>query len=180
MSEVPPLFHSTETDESFSHCLTCEKELDSLDVPCTISKVYKGAECVFEYAMCQPCKLDLSANFSAESRQKIDEFFNRHVDLSSRSLAMGNSQNHTDWMKTCLTCGTSSTEVQDYSIACMAFSGTMVFDPFPMMVCSQCERTIQNQLSKSTRDQWDKFIATNFEGPPADALSPTGGVPILA
>jgi len=47
-----------------------------------------------------------------------------------------------------------------------------------MMICSNCEEKVQERLSKSTRDQWDKFIFDRFEGPPADALKPDG-VPIL-
>jgi len=178
MSEVPPIFHSFEKDEPFSQCIHCEKSFDDLSVPYTVSKVFKGPECVFEYAMCQSCRAEMSETFSPESRQKIDTFFNNKVNLADRSLAMEDSENHTDWMRSCLTCGTPANEIKDYSMACMAFSGTLVFDPFPMMVCSQCERTIHKQLSKSTRDSWDKFVADHFEGPPADALKPTG-VPVL-
>ncbi len=179
MPEVPPIFHSLEKDEPFSHCITCEKALHELSVPYTVSKVFKGPECVFEYAMCQPCRLEMSQSFSEESRKKIDDFFNQKVNLADRSLAMEGSEHHTDWMKSCLTCGTPANEVRDYSVACMAFSDTLVFDPFPMMVCSPCEQKIQKQLSKETKDQWDKFVANNFEGPPADALDPTRGVPVL-
>ena len=60
----------------------------------------------------------------------------------------------------------------------MGFGHHMIFDPYPLMVCSDCEQAAQKLLSKSTRDQWDKFIFDNFDGPPADALKPDG-VPML-
>ncbi len=179
MSEVPPIFHSLEKDEPFSHCISCEQVLNELSVPYTVSKVFKGPECVFEYAICQTCRLEMSQSFSPESRQKIDTFFNNQVNLADRTLALEGSEHHTDWMQSCLTCRTPAHEIKDYSMACMAFSNTLVFDPFPMMVCSACEQKIQKQLSKATRDSWDKFIANHFEGPPADALQPSGGVPVL-
>lgn len=176
---LPPIFNSFETDEPFSSCLTCDRALADLDVPHTVSKIYKGAEVVMEYAMCHPCRMSLSEDFSEESRTAIHNFFNQHVRLTERSLALEGSESHTDWMRSCLTCGTIASEVSDYSIAALAFGEQMLFDPFPMMVCSHCEQTIQKQLSKETRDRWDRFIGENFDTPPSGALQPDGGVPVL-
>jgi len=180
MAEIPSTFHSAESDKTFTHCLTCEKSLEEISEPYTISKVFKNSECVLEYSMCHSCRIEMSQNFSAKSRQNIDTFFNQYVNLSERSEAMKSSQNYQDWIQTCLTCGAPMSEITDYSLACMAFDNQLIFDPFPMVICSACEQQIQEQLSKETRDQWDKFISANFEGPPANALQPTGGVPVLA
>ncbi len=178
MVEIPPFFHSFEHDAPFQTCLTCERVFHEISDPYTVTKVFKGPECVFEYAMCLPCRQDMAASFSEDSRRRISEFFESSSHLKTRSQELGNSQDYQDWTKHCATCRLPSSEIIDYSIACMGLGHTMIYDPFPMMICSDCEQKVQERLSKSTRDQWDKFIFDHFEGPPADALKPDG-VPIL-
>lgn len=178
MSDIPPLFHSLEHDEPFKKCLTCGGHFANISDPYTVTKVFRGPECVFEYAMCLPCRRKMAAEFSAESRERIHAFFDKNAHLEKRSERIGESEQVSDWTKECATCLKPLSELTDYSLACMGFGQEMVYDPFPMMVCTDCEQTIQERLSKSTRDQWDQFILDNFEGPPADALKPDG-VPIL-
>ena len=178
MSEIPPPFHSLELDQLFQKCLTCDGDFHEISDPYTVTKVFRGPECVFEYAMCLPCRRKIASEFSAESRQNINNFFDQNAHLGTRSERLGESEDPAEWMNECATCRTPRHKLKDYSLACMGFGDTMVFDPFPMMVCSDCEHEIQSKLSKSTRDQWDKFILDNFEGPPADALKPDG-IPVL-
>jgi hypothetical protein len=149
-----------------------------LDEPFNITKVFKGPECVFEYAICLSCKSDTFQSFSEESRKRLRSFSEDNPRLEERRERLANSQNYGEWTSECLQCGIPLSKVTDYSIACMGFGNHMVFDPFPMMVCSGCEQTAQKLLSKTTRDQWDKFIFDNFECPPADALKPDG-LPML-
>jgi len=178
MSDIPPFFHSLEHDGPFQTCLTCDRNFHEIDDPFTVTKVFKGPECVFEYAMCLPCRHNMAASFSEESRNRIEAFFEDNPHLKSRSDTLSGNQDHRDWTQHCATCRTPLSEITDYSVACMGFGDSMVYDPFPMMVCSDCENDIQERLSKSTRDQWDKFIFDNFDGPPADARIPDR-VPIL-
>lgn len=178
MGDIPPFFHSFEHDEPFKECLTCDQAFQEIDAPYTVSKVYKGPECVFEYAMCLPCRRKMADSFSEESRKRINAFFEDNKHLANRTEQLGESRVYTDWTRQCATCQIPLTEIINYSVACMGFGESMVYDPFPMMICSDCEQKVQERLSKSTRDQWDKFILDNFEGPPADALKPDG-IPIL-
>jgi hypothetical protein len=178
MSDIPLLFHSLEHDEPFKKCLTCNRDFGELDEPFNITKVFKGPECVFEYAICLSCKSDTFQSFSEESRKRLRSFSEDNPRLEERRERLANSQNYGEWTAECLQCGIPLSKVTDYSIACMGFGNHMVFDPFPMMVCSGCEQTAQKLLSKTTRDQWDKFIFDNFECPPADALKPDG-LPML-
>jgi uncharacterized protein YlaI len=178
VSDIPRLFHSLEHDEPFKKCLTCDGDFNEISDPYTVTKVYRGPECVFEYAMCLPCRRKIALEFSEESRQRINDFFEKNQDLKNRSERIGESQHLSDWMNECATCRTPVSKLKDYSVACMGFGQSMVYDPFPMMVCSDCEQEIHAKLSKSTRGHWDKFILDNFEGPPADALKP-GGIPVL-
>ncbi|MEJ6581686.1 MAG: hypothetical protein QNL33_12835 [Akkermansiaceae bacterium] len=178
MSDIPHLFHSLEHDEPFRKCLSCDGIFNEIAAPYTVTKVFRGPECVFEYAMCLPCRRKIAMEFSEESRQRITAFFEKNVHLEERSERLGESEQPADWTNECATCRTPVSKLKNYSLACMGFGETMVFDPFPMMVCSDCEQKIQSKISKSTRDQWDKFILDHFEGPPADALKPDG-IPVL-
>lgn len=180
MSEVPRLFHSVEFEGPFKKCLNCKVPFDEMNVPHLINKSYRGPECIFEYAMCQNCHLEMVQSFSEESRVSLEAFHLGRVNFDARSEKLEGNEHHTDWLKECLTCGTEVQHLKEYSIAAMAFESTMVFDPFPRMMCGSCEMELQEQLSAKTRDQWDGFIRDNFEGPPAESLNPDGQIPVLA
>lgn len=180
MSEVPRIFHSFEFEGPFQRCLNCEENLDELAVPHMIQKSYLGPECIFEYAICMSCHGEMVESFSEESRLSLQTFMDSRVDHNARSERLAENEHHTDWLNECLTCQTPVQELRDYSIAALAFGDQMVFDPFPRMMCGVCEFKIQEQISISSRDQWDRFIRNNFEGPPAEALTPDGRIPVLA
>lgn len=178
MCEIPPRLHSFEHDEPFKTCLTCEQKFTEIDHPYTITKVLQGTECVFEYAMCLPCRHSMMLSFSEESRQTMNDFFEQNPHVEARTEKLQGNQNFDDWIQNCATCDVPLSETKNYNLGCMAFDSELLFDPGPMMVCSTCEQKMQKSLSKSTRQEWDKFILDNFDGPPADALKPDG-VPIL-
>jgi hypothetical protein len=55
----------------------------------------------------------------------------------------------------------------------------MQYDPYPLCLCGKCEEEIQDLLSKKTRDVWDEFIETHFDGPPSSTRDlPVGGKPL--
>lgn len=180
MSEVPRLFHSVEFEGPFVKCLHCQVAFNKMDVPHLISKSFRGAECVMEYAMCQNCHLEMVESFSQESRSSLEKFHLERVDFSARSEKLEGNEHYTDWLKECLTCGIEIQYLKEYSIAAMGFENTMVYDPFPRMMCGACEIEMQETLSSKTRDQWDRFIRDHFEGPPAESLTPDGRIPVLA
>lgn len=172
MSRIPHLFHSLEHDEPFQTCLACERHFLDIAEPYSITKAYRGAECVFEYALCQSCRQEVSSEFSPASRETIERFFEKRVDLPARAEKIGSVQNHAPWLAHCLTCQSPLEQLQEYVIAAMARGNEMLYSPYPMMVCGSCEKMIQSSLSKSTRERWDGFIRDHFPGPPADALDP--------
>ncbi|MGJ8697255.1 MAG: hypothetical protein ACSHYF_13135 [Verrucomicrobiaceae bacterium] len=180
MSDLPRLFNSVEFDGPFVKCLTCSAKFDEISAPYIVSKTFKGPECVFEYAICQDCHLDMVQSFSEESRISLENFYTERADIDKRSEELANNDNHLDWLKCCLTCGTEVHHLREYSIAAMGFGTDMVFDPFPRMICGGCEAQLQERISESTRDQWDRFVRDNFEGPPSEALTPDGRIPVLA
>ncbi|OUV17562.1 MAG: hypothetical protein CBC46_02325 [Verrucomicrobiaceae bacterium TMED86] len=179
MSDIPPLFHSVEHDGPFESCLTCKESFDEISAPYTVTKVYKGPECVFEYAMCLSCRQKMIDEMSSESRDTLESHFQSNKNLRERENRFGDSEHHTDYLRDCAHCLKPLNEIKDYSIACMAFGSDMVYGPFPMMVCSECEEAIQEKLSKKTREEFDRFVSENFEGPPAESIDPPKRLPLL-
>lgn len=172
MPRIPHLFHSLEHDGPFLKCLACERKFLDLIEPYSITKAYRGPECVFEYALCQSCRKSVASEFSQESRETIERFFEKRVDLQARAEKLNGTEAHAPWLEKCITCQTSLGQSQEYVIAAMAHGEEMLYSPYPMMVCGPCEKMIQSSLSKTTRERWDGFIRDHFPGPPADALDP--------
>lgn len=178
MSGIPRFFHSLEFDEPFQKCLTCEGQLNEISNPYTITKVFRGPECVFEYAMCIPCRIKMAEKLSEDSRQHMKDFFDKNEHIHTRAERLADRENFAEWLEECATCRMPISKLEDYSTACMAFGDELIFDHFPLSVCSKCECEMQSKLSKSSREEWDRFVGANFEGPPADSIKPDG-IPML-
>ena len=68
--------------------------------------------------------------------------------------------------------------MESYSIGGLFMAHGILFDPYPMCICSTCEGKAQECISKATRDIWDDFLASHFDGPPANLQGlPIGGNP---
>ena len=178
MSEIPKIFHSLEHDRPFKSCHTCDRRFEKIDEPYIINKVFQGAECVFEFAICQTCREDTIESFSEESKTRLRKMAGENPILQKRSERFTESEDHEEWTSECAHCGTPASEIKNFTTECLGFGGYMVFDPYPILVCDSCVEENQKLLSKATQDQWNKFILDNFEGPPADALKPDK-VPVL-
>ncbi|MGE9268356.1 MAG: hypothetical protein ACQKBY_09690 [Verrucomicrobiales bacterium] len=169
---IPPLFHSLEHDAPFSNCLGCGRAFLDMVENYAITKAFRNGECVFEYALCQQCRLNLVAEFSEESKETMMNFLSDRVDLEARSTRLADEEEVEAWISHCVICESSASESPEHVIATAAHGEEMIFDPYPMMVCGSCEEELQQSLSKQTRERWDRFVSENFPGPPANALDP--------
>ncbi|MHC4778413.1 MAG: hypothetical protein ACYTFG_07560 [Planctomycetota bacterium] len=152
--EIPPLLHSIYEEGPFAKCSICEGLLLEGEVVYEIQKVWRGKETVFEYAVCQSCGLDLVKSYSKESMEKIREFF------ENRFQAHGNGDS-------CHFCGREAVPgVHDLSVLGMCL-GKFLLAP-PVVICEPCNESINERLSKKTKDTYGEFIETNFPGIPAE------------
>lgn len=171
-------FHSHETGAPFEVCFACSLPLHNNGQPFLVSKSFHRGECVFEYALCEDCRGHLCEDFSEESRRAIGEFFQTRLDLSHRSERLSGNWNTSSWLECCALCSTRRDETESYSAGGLFMGGGILFDPYPLCVCGSCEEEVQECLSKSTRDIWDDFLASHFDGPPANLQGlPVGGKP---
>ncbi|NNC88403.1 MAG: hypothetical protein HKN82_08095, partial [Akkermansiaceae bacterium] len=83
------------------------------------------------------------------------------------------------WVRQCASCGVERSKAESYSIGGIFLGKVLLYDPYPLCLCGKCEEEIQECLSKKTRDIWDDFVDTHFDGPPADTVDlPLGGKPL--
>lgn len=189
------VFKSDETGKHFRYCASCglplrESKGPSADgdygivgeevAPYLVAKSYHKGECIFEYALCEGCRMNMAEELSEESKQFLQRFFEERMNLAQRSKRLSRTTDVNAWMETCATCGKKRDEMESYSIAALFYQDSLMIDPYPVCFCSECEEEIQNNLSEETRRVWDDFVETNFDSPPANARDlPVSGRPIF-
>ena len=47
------------------------------------------------------------------------------------------------------------------------------------MMCEDCNSALSEQISKQTRDSWDRFVEDHFNGPPGIELDSPSQHPVL-
>ena len=187
------LFNSLETGKPFEHCASCRLPLyersDSegdlgivwKDVePYLVAKSFHKGECVFEYALCEGCRSNMSKDLSHASVKHMKEFFERKMDIEKRSQQLSGQTDPEAWLAKCATCDGERATSESYSIAALFHAGSLMLGPYPACFCGKCEEEIQEGLSKETLGIWDDFIETNFDSPPANVRDlPVTGRPIF-
>lgn len=173
-------FHSAETGKPFCDCISCGLTLDDPDLPYLVAKSFNRGECIFEYAICEDCRANMSEEFSEESRASLAQFFEERVNIKQRSMFLAFGPSPDPWIEKCAACQKPRDEMISYSIGGVLLGHEMLFDPYPLCLCGECEEQIQELISKKTRGIWDDFVETHFDGPPADVLDiPVGGRPMV-
>ena len=151
LQPLPKDFHSFYHDGPFTECLVCKVQL--MDGHYVVQKAYNRDEVVMEFAMCVECALDLRAEISEESYQRMSQFMEENRKLSQT-------------YEQCNFCGTPRSECQEFTIAAACLGTEMIIHEYPLMVCGQCHSKLDVLLSKQTRDTFDGFIGEHFPGPP--------------
>lgn len=153
---IPSELHSAYEDRIFRACTRCGESLSDFEGGFQISKAFKGGECVFEYALCDHCHTSLMEEFSQESKARLAQFQEEHVQFD-RGL------------QACAACGASreAAGIQEFVLTGIC-EGTSLLAG--MMMCGKCSEDAQELISDRTRNTWRRFVGENFPGPPADAL----------
>ncbi len=175
---IPPAFHSVEHDSPFSSCCRCERPLDEIGEPYVINKQFDRGECVLEFALCQPCHISVTDDMSEESKETTQKFFEENTDMDARSEELTDADPE-DWIRHCIACGKIPNSKESFSLGGMVMDGGFVFDPYPLMVCGDCQSEVESRLSAQTKRRWDRFISDHFDGPPENAEAPPKRTPML-
>ena len=157
--ELPPIpaaLHSAFLDGPFDKCVSCSADLLAPGCVYQIQKSWKGSEVVFELAVCARCAMETMREFSEESLARIQTFLSKRYRPSLR-------------LDHCHFCRKALDEGTDHEIGapCM---GSGLLRPV-VLICAECSRSSQENLSQKTRNTWKDFVDRNIPGVP-DALEP--------
>lgn len=164
---------SEETGEAFSHCVRCKFPLVEIAEPWLVNKEIIRDECVLEYAICQPCRDAVTAQFSEGSKESVRDFLESEIDWDARIKEFMLAHELTDRFGACISCRKSREILDGYGLSALYDSGGKVVEgALPLLICLPCVGRMTASLSDSSRAVWRKFLSENFDGPPGDAGLP--------
>ena len=160
LDTLPPIFHSVETGRPFARCSDCGTDLAACEDGHLIQKVICGDETILEIAICFHCHESLMQSYSAESRERIWNFYLDHGKLGERlakyfPLPTGNPE---PWFNHCLTCNASRASAREYVVAAQVVDGLLVYGETPLMICIGCMEKITELLSEESRETYDRWM----------------------
>ncbi len=162
---IPDELHSEFEERPFHICTRCGESLVDFEEGYQISKVYRNGECIMEYAICLPCHSSMVAEFSADSRAKMEKF-------------QAENFHHADGLFQCAVCAGKRTDEgpSEYGLAAMCLGDEVMHD---LMVCGTCTERMQSLISPETRERWDRFVGENFPCAPTASTPTPSGVPVF-
>jgi hypothetical protein len=173
LTDIPPDFCSSETGQPFANCLVCDATLhDGIEymVEKAVRKYagYAVQDTVFEYAVCMDCYTVLSANFSAESRERLDAFFRENVDQTDRlvKLAAVPVDDIEHRIGACMITGTAADALEEYQVVAHCIGDKLVVGAAPFMIGGPAIDEITGLLSNETLDELGGFRDQYFGLPP--------------
>jgi len=162
---IPQILHSEYEECPFSGCTMCGEALRDVDEGFQISKVFRRGECVFEYALCMPCRDRMAEDFSEDSVAAMEKFHEENIEAGHG-------------LEECACCHRESKEwpQAEYSLVAACLHDALLDG---IMVCIDCTEAMQGLLSKQTKDRRDRFIEENFPCAPDETAPVPSGVGML-
>ncbi|MCH2202866.1 MAG: hypothetical protein MK102_12915 [Fuerstiella sp.] len=182
---VPTLFWSEYAEAPFSQCVDCECELQGCEFY-LLQKCYVGTEPVFEFAICNTCRANMSSRCSEETNRAVQAFLLEYLRRRESEFKELTEMHDVlrKCVEQCLICNRLRAECHRYTIGGLCSEQNLVVQQgpqtqSPLMICQNCEASMSGLVSKQTRDTWDRFVEENFDGPPGVGLDVPGGTPVL-
>jgi len=151
---IPQELHSFYEDRPFRICTRCGEGLQDFKNGYRVSKIYKGDEVIFEYALCTPCLHNIMEESSEESRQRLYDFQTSRL----RQVAGFDECALCDRME-------EASQIAEYGLVGICLGEAIVE---ANKICGLCMEEMSELVSKKTRESWDRFVEENFPGVPAD------------
>ncbi len=164
---------SEETGEAFSHCMSCQLPLPEIAAPWLVNKEFHRDECVLEYAICQPCRDQVTEQLSEESKETVRKFLEQQIDWEERVREFMLAHDATERFGACISCRTPRGELDGFGISALFDAGGhLVIGPLPLLICRGCIGRMTASISEASRLVWRKFLEDHFTGPPNDSGFP--------
>jgi hypothetical protein len=166
---IPEIFHSAETGEPFSKCISCACDLSEDGTAYLIEKGFVKGETAFEYAMCFLCHQGLAAELSEASKKRIQHYFEERIDLMRRHKEIV-EKDPEQWRDLISRCVLSNKPLGDeFQIYGQCDGGDLMLAYLPYAICGDELENIAQILSKETKGRIDEFI-DDFLGVPGSGL----------
>lgn len=171
---IPKILHNSDTGEPFQQCLVCSKLLLIDATSYFIEKAVRQVpemnvtEVIFEYALCQECMVKMNATLSVESRERIGQYFVKHVDFSARRTQLLESKNFSirAWISHCVIKGTPIENTREYQIVAQCDGKHLLFGYAPFALSLEAMEEITGLMSAQSLGEIDNFMGKYFSGPP--------------
>ena len=173
---IPRIFYSFFHEAPFPECTACGRSLLEDGVEYFIEKAYQKGEVIFEYAMCNDCKMGMGEELSMESMMNLANYFLEHSELFDRRphLMQRFDNSVKEWLEKCIFTGRRRNECDTYQICAECEGRNLIVSFLPFMVSGEAIEEVQGLLSKQTKESFDKFTKEVLN-PPVDLKN----IPIL-
>ena len=171
---IPKVFRSSETGQPIAHCMVCNRYLLEDGTPYMIEKAMKQypdlklKEVIFEYAVCFKCSMMMTEALSEETRQRVDDYFTRHVDFVKRrsNLLQRKTKRVQPWLSRCLIKDTPISASREYQLVGQFDGKHLLFTYMPFALSMEAMDEITNLISNKSMGEIDDFMGKYFSGPP--------------
>ena len=170
--EIPELFYSFETKEPFQHCLVCNcflLEDQTYVIEKAIKKYtdYSATDVIFDYAICMQCAINFRKEFSEESLNKIDAYFNHYIKDHLTLGHIDDRLNIDACLNKCLIKGTNQKELVEYQIYAHCKGRHLIKSLPPYLVSNEAIEEIIPLISYETQQLLDGFYNKYFSPDPS-------------
>jgi len=173
---IPRIFYSFFHEGMFPECTVCSKKLLNGKTSYFIEKAYQKGEVVFEYAMCEECRDEMSTEISSESLMNLADYFMKNGNLIERRATLLQNFDNTakPWLEKCLFTEKKRSECESYQICAECEGRNLTLSFLPFMISETATEEIQSLISKQTRESFNRFTR-DVLNPPVDLKN----IPIL-
>lgn len=166
MHEFERWLSSGETGAPFRHCVGCRLPLVETVARWLVNREFRHGECVLEYAVCEPCRDQVTDRFSESSKEAVRHFLEREIDWEMRVAEFEAAADPAIRFENCIACRIPRESCEGYAISALfAPDGRVLGGPLPLLLCAPCILRATAGVSPETRAIWRDFLARNFDPP---------------
>lgn len=149
-----------EKNTPFLSCSFCNKDFKENEVY-YVEKAFKhhlnfkSSDVILEYALCNKCMLEIRANLSIESKERIDNYF--ESNLKQEYLQSGTQ---------CCIYGDSIYDEKEFQVVAVAKNGSLIEGGRLLILGAKAMDEIQELLSAQTKEELNNFFDSIIDMPP--------------
>jgi uncharacterized protein with PIN domain len=173
-NRIPAYLKSFKTNEHFKRCGICNVKLEDVQIFAIEKSFHRLAlsqefKAFHEHAVCIGCTSMMQGEISEESKVSIQEFMNVYGKQLMENIEIYQSTDEKDlqsWQSQCSFTGKKIADEKEFTISGIIQNGSMMYEDVPIITSGHFVTTMQNILSKSTKEYFDGFKDEFYDLPP--------------